>query len=358
VVTQVGRELFADVPGQERALAALRETAVNPVHAYLLLGPQGSGAISAARDFAAALLCPEGGCGTCSHCARVLSGIHPDLTIAEREGASYRVEDIRRITAVAQRRPLEAGRTVVVIPEANLMALAAPAMLKTLEEPPSSTVFVLVADDLPSEMITIRSRCVQIDFDPLTPVVITQWLIARGVSPEAAATLAEGAAGDADRAMLLARDPGFARRLDLWKQIPDLLDGSGSSAVELAIEVNGSLEEAIAPLAESHKVELAALEEQAKAMGERGLPGRKEILERFKREERRYQTTELLAGLAVLARRYRDRMIAAEAQGSPESAETIRRCLRSIDAISKVSLSLRRNPRLLLALERLFLELS
>jgi DNA polymerase-3 subunit delta' len=350
--------LFSEIPGQERAVTVLKEAVVNPVHAYLLLGPQGSGAKNAARDFAAALLCPDGGCGSCSTCQRVLSGVHPDLTIAEREGPSYRVDDIRRITSISQRRPLEASRTVVVIPDANLMASAAPAMLKTLEEPPVSTVFVLVADDLPRDMITIRSRCAVVSFDQLSTATISDWLVKSGLPSETANALAEGAAGDADRALLLAQDTGFAQRLDLWKRVPDLLDGTGSTAIELAIELNGSLGEAIEPLVAAHKAELSMLEEQAKSLGERGLPGRKEILDRFKREEKRYQTTELLAGLAVLARRYRDRMVTAERLDGEDSATTIRSSAAAIDEISMVAQSLRRNPRLPLVLERLFLELS
>jgi DNA polymerase-3 subunit delta' len=350
--------LFAEVPGQARALGALRDALAKPVHAYLLLGPQGSGAMRAARDFAAALLCSKGGCGCCSDCTRARAGIHPDLTIAEREGATYRVEDMRQLTRLAQRRPLEAARTVIVIPEAQLMARAAPAMLKTLEEPPASTVFVLVADDLPSEMITIRSRCVEIDFEPLSRDAVVGWLVDQGIDQSLAEDLAEGAGGDADRALLLARDPSFADRLELWKRVPELLDGSGSKATGLAVELNESLSQAVAPLVELHKEELARLEGQAEAMGSRGLPGRKELLDRFKREERRYQTTELLAGLAVLARRYRDCLAAAERQGGDDAPERMRRSLRSIDAISRFAAGLRRNPRQLLALERLFLELS
>ena len=78
--------LFDEVVGQPRAVAALRAAAHHPVHAYLFRGPAGSGAAAAARAFAAAVLCPDGGCGHCETCRRALAGTHPDLVSVERTG--------------------------------------------------------------------------------------------------------------------------------------------------------------------------------------------------------------------------------------------------------------------------------
>ena len=75
--------LFEGVVGQPTAVAQLRASARRPVHAYLLHGPPGSGKRAAARGFAAALLCPQGGCGTCSTCRRALAGTHPDLVVVD-----------------------------------------------------------------------------------------------------------------------------------------------------------------------------------------------------------------------------------------------------------------------------------
>ncbi|HEX9529779.1 MAG TPA: ATP-binding protein, partial [Acidimicrobiales bacterium] len=80
--------LFDDVVGQPRAVAELRAAAAAPVHAYLLVGPPGAGKRTAARSFAAALLCGSGGCGSCEICRRVLSGVHPDYVLVERVGPS------------------------------------------------------------------------------------------------------------------------------------------------------------------------------------------------------------------------------------------------------------------------------
>src|SRR2546428_319187 len=86
-------------------------------------------------------------------------------------------------------------------------AAARPALLKTIEEPPPSTVFVILADYLPPKLVTIASRCVRVDFSPLSPAVIAAALEAEGVPAVTASELAEAADGRLDRAQLLARDP-------------------------------------------------------------------------------------------------------------------------------------------------------
>jgi len=350
--------LFADLPGQDKAVAELRAALANPVHAYLLVGPAGSGKRHAAAGFAAALLCESGGCGACSHCDRAQRGAHPDLIWAEREGASYLIDDIRRIGALSQRRPLEAARTVIVVPEAHLLGRYAAAFLKTLEEPPPTTVFILLADDLPRDMETIRSRCVEIDFEPLSTSQVVAWLVGHGVEPARAHELAEGAAGDAQRALLLADDANYASRLMLWREIPSLLDARGSTAAELALRLNDSLKEATLPLEAAQSAELAELTELAKAMGERGVPGRSKILERHRREIRRYQTTELRAGLGVLSRVYRDELLSTLDDSGAVAREAQERSAAAIDSIALLARELKRNPRQPLALEQLLVSLS
>lgn len=127
--------LFAGIVGQDEAVAALRAAAANPVHAYLLRGPAGNGGLAAAHGFAAALLCPEGGCGECATCRASLAGTDPDLHVVRRSGASVSIAEIRQIVSLAQRRPLHVSRQVIIVLDVHLAALRAPALLKTLEEP-------------------------------------------------------------------------------------------------------------------------------------------------------------------------------------------------------------------------------
>ena len=157
--------------GQDRAVETLERAAARPAHAYLLVGPRGSGVEEAARGFAALLI----GVGDDERGRRLVQrGVHPDVVEFEPAGASYRVrEDVReRILPEAARTPIEADRKVLILFEAERLRgnqnESANAMLKTLEEPPARTIVLLVtsvADDL---LPTIRSRCQRIDFAPLS----------------------------------------------------------------------------------------------------------------------------------------------------------------------------------------------
>ena len=174
--------LFAEVVGQELAVDVLRSAAARPVHAYLFRGAAGNGGLAAAHGFAAALLCPDGGCGTCRTCRAALSGRDPDLHVIHRTGAMMSVDDVHRLVAVAQRRPLQAARQVVIMTDVHLGGRAAPALLKTLEEPPGATVFILLADDITPELATIASRCVEIAFPPVRRTTMVEWLEGRGMT--------------------------------------------------------------------------------------------------------------------------------------------------------------------------------
>jgi DNA polymerase III subunit delta' len=335
--------LFGEVVGQPHAVAMLRAAARHPVHAYLFEGAPGSGTRAAARAFAAALLCPTGGCGSCMVCQRVLAGVHPDLVVVERTGASLGVDEARLLVNLAQRRPFEADRQVLVVADVHLAVRSAPALLKTVEEPPPSTVFVLLADDVPPELVTVASRCVKVPFPPLSTAAVVDWLVGRGLPRPDAALVAEGAAGDLDRARLLAEDPGFAARLALWRGLPGRLDGHGATAAALARQLLEAADAALEPMKAAHEAEIQARQEDAEALGERGLPGRKDLVDRQHREERRWRTDELRAGLGVLARAYRDRLAEAVTRPSPR-ADAGRGYEEAIGLITEAAASLERNP--------------
>jgi DNA polymerase III subunit delta' len=349
--------LFDDVVGQPAAVATLRAAAPRPVHAYLLHG-SGSVTRAAARSFAAALLCPSGGCGACEHCRRALAGSHPDLVLVERTGPMLGVEEARRLVGLAQRRPLESARQVLVVADVHLAVRSAPALLKTVEEPPPSTVFVLLAEDRPPELTTVVSRCVVVPFPPVPVVAVREWLERRQVEPALAALIAEGCQGDLDRARLLAGDPGYLARLGLWRAVPSRLDGSGAVAGLLARALQDTSEAALAPLRARHAAELLTLAEEAELTGERAGHGRKELTDRQHREERRWRTEELRAGLGVLARTYRDRLADAVGRPTPSGTGEARGCEEAIGLITDVAESLARNPNELLQLEALMVRLG
>jgi DNA polymerase-3 subunit delta' len=353
--------LFDEVVGQPGAVAQLRAAARRPVHAYLLHGPSGSGKRAAARGLAAALLCPDGGCGRCNTCRRALAGTHPDLVVVERSGASLDVDEARSIVTRAQRHPLEAARQVLMVTDVHLAEKAAPALLKTVEEPPPATVFVLLADDLAPSLATIASRCVKVDFGPVSHADVVAWLVGRGVDPDHADSVARASGGRLDRARLLVADPGFAARQHQWASVPSRLDGTGAAAAEVASELLVAADEALAPLREQHAQELAALAEQAELSGAKGIPGRKQVEDAHKREERRWRTDDLRFGLATLAALYRDRLVAtAGAEGGATHGATAeaRRAVRHVEAIHATSTALGRNANEALLMDSLMVELS
>lgn len=367
-----------DVLGQDGASAQLRAAAVSPVHAYLFVGPEGVGKREAARQFAAALLCPAGGGDGCEVCRRVGEGVHPDVLVYEREGARLSVADAREITRLALRSPVEAARKVIVIPDLDLAAQIAPALLKTLEEPPVGTVFVGLAEHVPPELVTIASRCVRIDFRPLPSSVLVAALVSDGVEPDRAVEVAAASQGSLSRARLLASDPGFAARRALWTGAPDRLDGTGAAVAVLSAELLASADELLEPLRARQAVEMEELEARAERYGERG-SGRKELGERHKREQRRVRMDELRAGLATLAGVYRDRLAAGSGAGlgsgsgtgagpgsgagsgagpGSGSAVSARPALAALDAIAEANEAMERNPNEALLVQALLIRLT
>lgn len=232
----------------------------------LFAGPAGVGKKRTAVAVAAALNCltpaldvtaGENGpvlardaCGTCTSCRRIERGVHPDVLIVQPgDTGNIKIEQIREVIDRAGYRPFEARRRVVIIDEADAMQPAAQnALLKTLEEPPSASIFLLVSSMPDALLPTVRSRCPRLRFGPLTAQEIADVLIrdheydeadARAAAAEGDGTvggaLAAGAADATDarataQRMLeyAARVSDPARRLDAVK---DLM-GKGSPAQE------------------------------------------------------------------------------------------------------------------------------
>lgn len=344
-----GADLWGDVVGQPAALAELRSSVAAPVHAYLLVGPRGSGKRALARAFAAALL-SNGYEGEQArrHAELALAETHPDLLVVERKGASITVEQADEIIAAAWRASVEGGPKVLVLDEFHLVTTAGPKLLKSIEEPPAGTVFIVLADDVTPDLVTIASRCLRIDVGPVPADAIVERLVAEGVAVDRAGEAAAVASGDLARARLLATDDRLALRRKAWHDVPDRLDGTGGAAVEVADELLAMITDAMAPLSEAQVVESAELEERVKARGERG-SGRKQLEDKHKREARRYRSDEVRAGLTELSRRYRDELTAS-------SQPTVD--IDALDAIATLAREMVRNPNERLQLVALFLRLG
>jgi DNA polymerase-3 subunit delta' len=243
---------------------------------------------------------------------------------------------------------MEGPRKVIVLAEMHKVSTQAPKLLKTIEEPPESTVFVVLADFVPPELVTIASRCVRIEVPRLTVGVLEQILLAEGHDATVAGGAAAAAAGDLDRARLLATDPQLAERRERWTTVPRRLDGTGAAVAVVVDELLEMVQAAAAPLVARQEIEDAELEERVAAYGERG-SGRKRIEDAHKREQRRHRAEELRFGLATLAARYREALVTGAGDD-----DLIVAGLAAIDGAGEALL---RNPNETLLLQGLLLRL-
>jgi DNA polymerase III subunit delta' len=144
------------------------------------------------------------GCGECSACRRIARGSYPDVLVVEPEASgSIKIEQIREVVAQTAYRPFEGRRRVIVIDEADAMgADAQDALLKSLEEPPPATVFVLVSARSDTLLPTVRSRCSRLRFGRLGPAEIARALVRdHGYTEDDARTMAALAGGSLGRAL-------------------------------------------------------------------------------------------------------------------------------------------------------------
>ncbi len=230
-------------------------------HALLIHGPQGVGQFDMVLALGAAWLCEAESkadaafqgvaCGVCPSCRMVQAGSHPDLIVllpqALREALGWgsdddaddsagkrkpsqeiRVDDVRRIVGFAQATAARgAAKVVVLFPAERMNAIAANALLKTLEEPPGALRFALAGAAADALLPTVRSRCQRVVLALPDPAVAASWLAGQGVSQ--AEVLLAAAGGQPEEALAWSRD-GFDAKA--WLALPAQLasgDGTGLS---------------------------------------------------------------------------------------------------------------------------------
>ena len=306
------------VPGQEHAIAFLRQAAARPHHAYVLAGPEGGGKQLAARAFAAALLCKEGGCGICRDCRLALEDRHPNEVVVEPEGRDIHVDTVRsEVWHPAYRTAPEPGRKVFLIREADrLNPAAADVLLKVLEEPPTDAVLLLLSAR-PAELPeTVLSRCHVVSFLPLSEDFVVATLAAEGTAPSRAALAARLSGGNLGRARRMASDEEGLTFRDVGREALELVRRGPAGALEAA--------ELVLAAAERYKKDLAGEQKQdlVPFLDDRGRPedayraAIRRLQQRhdrqLRRAERDYVDRILLAVSALL----RDRVVAAIGGGA------------------------------------------
>ncbi|WP_137122298.1 DNA polymerase III subunit delta' [Segeticoccus rhizosphaerae] len=259
--------VWDDVIGQQPTVETLQRAVAEPgsmTHAWLFTGPPGSGRSVAARAFAAALECPDDGCGTCRECRTARDGSHADVMVVATEGLSIQVKQARELVQLAAHRPSVGRWRVVIVEDADrLTESAADALLKSLEEPTPRTVWVLCAPSLEDVIITIRSRSRHVRLRTPPVEAVADLLVRRdGIDRPMALYAARAAQSHVGLARRLARDDGARiRRRDvlvLASRIRSVGDAVNAAADLASI----ATEESNASSAERDMAERSRLMEQ------------------------------------------------------------------------------------------------
>ena len=209
---------FKDVVGHKDILKYISSAVVNNSvsHAYILNGERGSGKKMLANLFAMTLLCETGDnepCGKCHSCKQAESGNHPDIIrVTHEKPNSISVDDIRtQVNNTVDIKPYQGPYKVYIIPQADMMTPQAQnAILKTIEEPPSYAVFLLLTENAETLLPTINSRCVMLKLRNIKDTLIKKYLMENLEIPDYKADMCTAfAQGNMGRAIMLANSDHF-----------------------------------------------------------------------------------------------------------------------------------------------------
>jgi DNA polymerase-3 subunit delta' len=374
--------VFDELTGQDAVVAQLRNAVAGAMtHAWLFTGPPGAGREIAARAFAAALLCPYGGCGECPSCRQVRAGTHADLLLVRPQGLSYGVKETRDLVLRAAGAP-SGGRWLVVLFEGaeRSTEAAANALLKAIEEPAPRTVWLLCAPSAEDLVTTIRSRCRVMTLRVPPSEAVAAALVQRdGIDHDRALAAARAAQGSIDKARRLALDPSAAARREAVLKVPLQSVALGPALAAAAALVKSAEDEAKTMTEELDEPEREKLRQAfgegstgkgvAKAM--RGMAGAmKELEDRQKSRATRVKRDTLDSALLELAAFYRDVLmlqVGADVElANADHLNDLRRIasgtsreatLRRIQAVMKCRERVTQNVAPLLAVEELTISL-
>ena len=258
--TQPGGAIPRPAPARPRNP---RPEASAMTHAWLVTGPPGSGRSVAARAFAAALQCtgPTPGCGRCKPCRDVMSGTHPDVVRLATEKLLITMEEVKGLIGEAQRRPWTGRWRVILVEDADRMAeRTTNVLLKSIEEPPPQTVWLLCTPSADDVLPTIRSRCRLVTLRVPPPDAVAELLVRRdGADPALAARAARASQSHIGLARHLATDPGAWERRRRLLMSPVSLRSVGDAVLAAADLVDAAESEAKDATVERDARERAAL---------------------------------------------------------------------------------------------------
>lgn len=203
--------VFEHVVGQQHAIAQLQRAAEHPqelAQSWLVCGPAGSGRTQLARCFAAALECPDHGCGVCSVCQHVLRGTHPDVTVLSTDQVTLSIDQVREVISKSEQMPATAAWRIIIIEDfERMLERTTNVLLKEIEEPSAHAIWILCAPSAQDVLPTIRSRTRVIHCAIPTTEQISQYLQdAMHIDQEQSMNIARFAQGNLDLAQQYAQD--------------------------------------------------------------------------------------------------------------------------------------------------------
>lgn len=265
--------LWSEVIGQPELVATLSTAAADAArirrgepgpamtHAWLVTGPPGSGRSTAARVFAAALQCPDGGCGSCQLCQEALSGSHADVEQFTPERLQITAEESLELIRRAAMTPILGRWNVLIVEDADrLNDVSGNALLKSLEEPSPRTVWILCAPTPEDVLPTIVSRARHLRLRTPSTREVAEALIRRDrIDAPLAAFAARAAQGHIGRARALARDERVRQRRNEVLTIPGSLRDLPACFIAAANLLETATADAAAITDELDAAELGAL---------------------------------------------------------------------------------------------------
>ena len=378
-------KIFSSLIGQDHIVEQLShavqvaksgETSQAMTHSWLFVGPPGSGRSNAAVAFAASLVCKENGCGICIDCTTVLASTHVDVERFNPTGLSIKADEVRELISRSSWSPSVGGWRIVIIEDADrLTETAANALLKTIEEPESHTVWLLCAPTLSDVPVTIRSRCRHVQLrTPSTKSVEEFLLNSTKVDANTAAFSARVSQGHIGRARFIAtnQDAQLRRKdvLALPLSLKDI-DSCFKAAQKL---LNIAEEQSENENAERVALELKELQDAYQGTGRGLISGGAKAIKDLEKEQKSSTTRSIRdnidASLLDIATFYRDVLVVQSASNeilNVDFAEEItnyarttspRRTLEQIDLVLTARTNLSRNAAPLATLEALFCALK
>jgi DNA polymerase-3 subunit delta' len=377
--------VFDSLVGQSEVVERLKSatnaatsgsTTQEMVHSWLFVGPAGSGRSNAAVAFAAALVCSQSGCGTCRDCQTVLTGTHIDVERFNPTGLSIKAEEVRELIARSAWSPSVGPWRIVIIEDADrLTETAANALLKTIEEPETHTLWFLCAPTLSDVSITIRSRCRHLQLRTPSKTSVEEFLLTNtSVDSKTAAFAARVSQGHIGRARFIATNQEAQSRrkevLALAFSLKDI-DSCFKAASHL---LDTAQEQAESENSERDSKQLKQLQDAYQGTGRSLISGGSKAIKDLEKEQKSATTRSIRdnldSALLDIATIYRDVLVTQS--GSDEilnidlrleitdfaKTTTPKRSIERIEALLEARINLGRNSAPLSTLEALFCALK